>query len=203
MSRFSFIWFFIFFASVFFASAQDSLYMKLHFVYGSKPKHAFKQTERNYFGGIHGGHVYMEVNHEFFSFGLDNGQWHVIAHKRKIVGKYRIDRNLVWSGDTGKLKITTIEIPITKQQLEQFKQTEKKYLDKAPYDYAFIGMRCAAGAYDVLSTMGICKHRSRMGIILKNFYPKRLRLTLLRQAKKEHWNVKTQQGRNTRRWERD
>jgi len=186
-----------------FAFSEDTLYFKLHFVYGSKPKHGFKHTEPTYFGGIHGGHVYMEVDRDIFSFGLHNNQWHVIGHKKNRVGRYRIDTNLVWLGDTGRLKITTISIPITKQQLEKIKQIEKAYLLTSPYDYAFIGMRCAAAAYDVLSLVGICKPRSRAGIITKNFYPKRLRVKLLKRAKKEHWKIITREGRPTRKWEKD
>ena len=45
MFRFSFI--FLFLSHFLFAS--DSLSVKVHFVYGSKPKHAFKKTELLYF----------------------------------------------------------------------------------------------------------------------------------------------------------
>lgn len=118
-------------------------------------------------------------------------------------GKYRIDKDLKWHGDTGKLKITTIVIPITEEQVLKFKETEKKYFEQTPYDYAFIGMRCAAGAYDVLSKAEVCKHKSRVGIISKNFYPKRLRVKLLKRAQKENWQVLRQEGRSTRKWEKD
>jgi hypothetical protein len=183
--------------------AGDSLFFKLHFVYGSRPKHGFKSVEKTYFGGIHGGHVYMEIDHEIFSFGPNKGQWHIFGHKRRVVGCYRLDSNLVWCGDTGKLKITTITIPVTKAQMQQFKSLEQQYLKASPYDYAFFGMRCAAAAYDILSHTGICKKRSRVGMITNNFYPKRLRVKLLKRAQKEHWTVERQQGRATRKWERD
>jgi hypothetical protein len=198
---FAFLFFSFYLASA--SMAGDSLFFKLHFVYGSKPKHGFKAMEPKYFGGIHGGHVYMEADGKLFSFGPDKGQWHVISHRKKIYGKYRVDSNLVWCGDTGKLQITTITIPITKQQLEQFQQLEKSYLQTAPYDYAFVGMRCAAAAYDVLSQIGISRKRSRAGIVTKNFYPKRLRVKLLKRARREHWIIEQQKGRPTRKWEKD
>ena len=172
-------------------------------MYGSKPKHAFKNTEPKFFGGIHGGHVYMEVNQKVISYGTNNGKWHIFPHKSKSAGKYRIDKDLKWHGDTGKLKITTIVIPITEEQLRKFKETEKIYFEKTPYDYAFFGMRCAAGAYDVLDKAKVCPHKTRVAIISKNFYPKRLRIKLLRRAKKENWVVVKQEGRSTRKWERD
>lgn len=198
---FRFVFLFLFLSHFLFAS--DSLFVKVHFVYGSKPKHAFKNAELKYFGGIHGGHVYVEANNQIVSFGPNNGQWHIFGHKKKIVGKYRIDKNLIWCGDTGKLKITTILIPVSKHQLEKFEIAKRDYLETSPYDYAFFGMRCAAAAYDILSEAQVCEYRSRLGIISKNFYPKRLRVKLLRRAKKENWEVLRQEGRSTRKWERD
>lgn len=196
-----FISLFLFLSHFIFAS--DSLFVKLHFVYGSKPKHSFKSSESKQFGGIHGGHVYMETNQKIISYGTNKGKWHIFPHKSKSAGKYRIDKDLKWHGDTGKLKITTVIIPVTKLQFDKFKETEQTYFIKTPYDYAFLGMRCAAGAYDVLSKAEICKRKSRFAIISTNFYPKRLRVKLLRRAKREHWQVLKQEGRNTRKWEKD
>lgn len=198
---FRFVFLFLFFSHFLFAS--DSLFVKVHFVYGSKPKTAFKKMEAKQFGGIHGGHVYLELENKIISYGTNNGKWHIFPHKSKSAGRYRIDKDLKWHGDTGKLKITTIIIPITEEQLLKFKETEKKYFEQTPYDYAFLGMRCAAGAYDMLSKAEVCKHKSRFGIISKNFYPKRLRVKLLKRARKENWQVLWQEGRNTRKWERD
>jgi hypothetical protein len=198
---FRFIFLFLFLSNYFFAA--DSLFVKVHFVYGSKPKRAFKETELKQFGGIHGGHVYLEVNQKIISYGTNNGKWHIFPHKSKSAGKYRVDKDLKWHGDTGKLKITTIIIPITKEQLLKFKEVEESYFEKTPYDYAFLGMRCAAGAYDVLDKAEVCSHKTRWRIISKNFYPKRLRVKLLKRAKNENWQVLKQNGRATRKWEKD
>jgi hypothetical protein len=199
---FRFALFLVLFSPVF-LHASDSLYLKLHFVYGSKPLHAYKQTEVKQFGGIHGGHVYLEVNNKIISFGTNQGKWHVFPHKTKSAGKYRINKDLTWHGDTAAKKITTIVIPVSKEQLDKLAEAEKKYFAQTPYDYAFFGMRCAAGAYDMLSKAEVCKHKSRFGIISRNFYPKRLRVKLLRRAQKEHWQVVKLEGRKTRKWERD
>lgn len=201
---FRFLFFLTFCGSIAATSlAGDTLLFRLHFVYGSKPKRAFKSVEKAYFGGIHGGHVYMEIGHDIFSFGPNKGQWHIFGHKRHVVGCYRLDSNLVWCGDTGRLKITSITIPVTEMQMQQFKALEQQYLKASPYDYAFFGMRCAAAAYDILSSTGICRKRSRAGMIANNFYPKRLRLKLLKQAKQKHWQVERQEGRPSRHWEKD
>lgn len=186
-----------------FLFASDSLFVKVHFVYGSKPVKAFKAIEPKLFGGIHGGHVYLEVNQKIISFGTNNGKWHVFPHKSKSAGKYRVDKNLAWHGDTAKKKITTILIPISEEQLLKFKEAEIKYFQETPYDYAFIGMRCAAGAYDMLCQSDVCKPIPRSRIVTKYFYPKKLRKRLLKRAQKEHWQVFKQEGRKTRKWERD
>ena len=185
------------------ALAEDTLVLKVHFIYGSKPKKEFKHTEHKIFGGIHGGHVYMETNNKIVSFGTNNGTWHIFPHKSKTAGKYRVDKNLNWHNDTAKQQLTTVYIPITAQQYIDFKIAEKKYYECTPYDYAFIGMRCAAGGYDMLMKAGICKKKKRFGIITTNFYPKRLRVKLLHRAQKEKWLVTKIEGRNTRIWERD
>lgn len=198
---FRFIFLFLFLSHFLFAA--DSLFVKVHFVYGSKPKTAFKNTEPKFFGGIHGGHVFLEHNHKIISFGTNNGKWHIFPHKSKSAGMYREDKDLAWRGDSSMKKITTIVIPISQEQALKFKEAEKKYFEQTPYDYAFFGMRCAAGAYDMLSKTEVCKHKSRFGIISKNFYPKRLRIKLLKRAQKENWQVLRQEGRSTRKWERD
>lgn len=197
------IYFFLLLFSCHYFLASDSLFLKVHFVYGSKPKSGFKKIESKLFGGIHGGHVFVEVNNKIISFGTNNGQWHIFPHKSKSAGKYRVDKSLAWHGDTAKNKITTIFIPISEAQLKKFNEAEVHYFEKTPYDYAFFGMRCAAGAYDMLSNAEVCKHKSHFNIIRKNFYPKRLRVKLLRRAKKEQWQVLKQEGRATRKWERD
>lgn len=184
-------------------NAADSLFFKVHFVYGSRPRHAFRTTEKNYFGGIHGGHVYVEADHTILSFGPCKGQWHVFGHRHRPVGCYRIDSNLVWCGDTGRLKMATVLIPVTSFQMQQFVAIRSRYLASTPYDYAFFGMRCAAAAYDVLSSAGLCRRRPVAGMVARNFYPKRLRVKLLRRARKEHWTVWRQEGRVSRRWEKD
>lgn len=183
--------------------ASDSLYLKLHFVYGSKPMSAYKKTEVKQFGGIHGGHVYIELENKIISFGTNKGKWHIFPHKSKSAGKYRVDKDLRWHGDSAAKKITTIIIPVTKEQLHKLKQTEKSYFEETPYDYAFFGMRCAAGAYDMLSKSEVCPNKTRFAIISKNFYPKRLRVKLLKRAEKENWQVLRQEGRSSRKWERD
>jgi hypothetical protein len=65
---FRFVFLFLFLSHFLFAS--DSLFVKVHFVYGSKPKSAFKKIEAKQFGGIHGGHVYLNLKIKLLAMEL-------------------------------------------------------------------------------------------------------------------------------------
>ena len=43
-----------------YASQNDSVLIREHFLHGSKPKRAFKETEDRWFGGLLGGHTGIE-----------------------------------------------------------------------------------------------------------------------------------------------
>jgi hypothetical protein len=174
----------------------------VHFLYGSKPAHGCKSTEKKLFGGIHGGHVSMQFDSVVFSFTPKYG-WHIISRHRHIEGGYILERLDTFCIDSAGDKYTSIRIPLTDSQYAHLLVIEKKFLAESPYDYAFFGMRCASAAADVLSQLGILKERSDFGDIRKNFYPKRLRRKLLRYARKNKLEVIRHDGRKSRKWERD
>lgn len=174
----------------------------VHFLYGSKPGHHCKQIERKCFGGIHGGHVSLQIDSMIFSFTPKEG-WHIIPRHHKIEGGYVLEKESDWAKDTVGNKYTSIRIPISDSQYVALKNIETKFLTNSPYDYAFFGMRCASAAADVLSQIGILKKRSHFGYILKDFYPKRYRRKLLRYAKCHNCEIIRKAGRKTRKWERE
>ncbi len=86
----------------------------------------------------------------------------------------------------------------------KLRTNQSSYFDKnAPYDYAFLGMRCAASAQDVLGQIGVVKKRKRLKNIYTTFYPKKLRKRLLKQATEKNYKIISHQGRPTRKWEKD
>lgn len=174
----------------------------IHFLYGSKPAHGCKATERKMFGGIHGGHVSMQLDSTIFSFTPKYG-WHIVSRHRKIEGGYVLENATAWANDTSGDKYTSIRIPLNDSQYQSLRKIEKEYLATSPYDYAFFGMRCASACADVLGQLGIIKHRSNFGLIRKHFYPKRLRRKLLRYAKANKLEVVRTQGRKSRKWEKE
>jgi hypothetical protein len=193
------------FGSNFSFAQKDSSSQKtitVHFLYGSKPAHGFKNTEKKMFGGIHGGHVSMEIDSVVFSFTPKYG-WHIFSRHHHIEGGYILESLESFRKDSVGDKYTSIRIPLTDSQYAHLAAIEKKFLAESPYDYAFFGMRCASAAADVLSQLGILKQRSNFGDICKNFYPKRLRRKLLRYAKVHKLEVVKHPGRKSRKWEKD
>lgn len=117
--------------------------------------------------------------------------------------RFSIEKVEDWVKDTPTLKYTTIIIPVSRQQLDSLHEIHQSYLKQAPYDYAFIGMRCAAATYDILGQIGIVKWLPNSKNTVKNFYPKLLRKKLLKLANERGYEVHRQQGRKTRKWEGD
>ncbi len=185
-----------------FAQADSSHFIKVNFLYGSKPLRAHKSTERKHFGGIHGGHVTIQAGDLDYSFRRTSKPTHIFPSKkressfsvRKLEGQSRYG--------PGRKTVTFI-IPVARQQYESLHQIHQAYCDTTPYDYAFFGMRCAAATREILGKIGVMKKRSRFFNIATAFYPKRLRLKLLRLAKSNNFEMITTEGRPTRKWERD
>jgi len=176
----------------------------IHFLYGSQPGPGQKGKEQPAFGGIHGGHVLLQLNDsEIFSFYPSGEGFHLFADNVHKHGEYILEPLNDWAGDTATKKYTSITFPITDSQYVQLMKIKQVYLAQRPYDYAFFGMRCAAAAYDVLSQLRICKPYSGFHNVMANFYPKPLRQRLLKYATQHHLKVTGHSGRSTRIWERD
>ncbi|MCE3283597.1 MAG: hypothetical protein K0Q66_2334 [Chitinophagaceae bacterium] len=189
------------------ADAQDSTYIRVHFLYGSRPLKAFRETEPRWFGGILGGHAGIEsVDNQVLNF-IPHGRFHVVANKRKH-GKYVVDSVRHFYSRLGgqhpdSAKKAIIVIPVTTQQKLRFDSIAAKYLDDAPYDYAFIGMRCGAATYEILAQLGIVERLSLLETVIAVPYPKKLRRQLLIEAAARGWTVVREEGTTRRRWEGD
>lgn len=181
---------------------KDSGYIKVHFLYGSKPKKKYRDTEKPWFGGLHGGHVSIEIDSDVVGF-IPVRSVHVMQKNYNKHSKFVSEELEGWAKDTATLKYTTITIPVSKAQLDTIRKIHAAYLKNAPYDYAFIGMRCAAATHDILGRAGIVSWKPNKVNMFKNFYPKLLRKQLLKLAKKRGYAITRQPGRKTRKWERD
>lgn len=203
--KFLFILACLFLSLIVFSQTSDSI--KVHFLYGSKPKRAFKKTESKWFGGKSGGHVGIEGDNGKILNFLLKGKFHWFANSRNKHSTYDIHSYQsfysVLGGDGVSSKKTIITIPVTNEQKELFNNISNNYLSNTPYDYAFVGMRCGAAAHDILGQLGIVKAYSYRKTYLKIFYPKKLRKKLLKTAKEKNWPVYQEEGTNNRKWERD
>ncbi len=172
------------------------------FLYGSRPVHGYWHKESHYFGGFHGGHVSVVMDSFVIGFRHVKGL-HVIPKRKHDGGSYINEKLKDFVKDTIASKYTSFKVPITHEQYQNLNNIFQAYIDKTPYDYAFLGMRCASATYEVLSYIGLFKIKSRCGNIISNFYPKLFRKKMFALAKEKNWKISRQPGRKTRKWEMD
>lgn len=186
---------------------DTTYYIKVHFLHGSKPKDEFKETESRWFGGIHGGHVGIEVDSNRVMDFLPGGKFHIIEHDKDRHSNYAkhtvADFWKLFGTDSNDVTRTSIVIPIDSAQKHLLDSIYARYTSETPYDYAFIGMRCAAAASDVLAQLDILREKGRHATYMRFFYPKLLRKKLLRLANRNKWQVVRHEGVDTRIWEKE
>ncbi|MBC7864122.1 MAG: hypothetical protein IAF38_14190 [Bacteroidia bacterium] len=182
-------------------------FIKVHFLYGSKPKKKFKATESKWFGGILGGHVGIEKDSNVVFNFVPSGSFHVFAKKKERHSSFTTHSpNSFWTimgSHHDSVKKLTVLVPISARQGLLFDSLSKAYREQTPYDYAFFGMRCGAAAYDVLARIGVMKKFRYRKTHRKIFYPKRLRKRLIKKAKRNGWKMIRNEGSERRKWERD
>lgn len=183
-------------------SASDSLFIKVHFLYGSVPKKEFKDVERKRFGGIHGGHVMIEFGDYHYGFN-PSVKLHIFGKKKDFHSCFRAHKVATWAKDTAGNKYTSFIIPVTSEQMEFLQDIHQKYLNSPPYDYAFFGMRCASASYEILAQAGLMKPFGRHRTAIRFFYPKLLRKKLIKISEKRGYERVSHPGSERRRWEKD
>lgn len=187
--------------------ARDTTFLKVHFLYGSRPLKAYKDTEQKWFGGVLGGHVGIEADSNRIINFLPKGSFHIFKKEHNRHSTYAAHNEsafyAILGGDPDSVKKTIIYIPVTAQQKSKFDSIASAYLAQTPYDYALFGMRCGAAAYEMLGQLDILKSYSRKKTAKKIFYPKKLRKRLLKKAAINGWTVIKQEGSSKRRWEKD
>lgn len=188
-------------------SASDSTILKVHFLYGSKPKKEHKSTELKWFGGLHGGHVGIETDSNKILNFVPNGTFHWFAKKDTRNSRFVLhnfeDFYSIFGSESKNVKKSIISVPISGAQKQLFDSIAAAYLTKTPYDYAFIGMRCGAAGYDILAQLGILPILNHKKMYRSIFYPKKLRKRVLKRAKIHNWSCKLEVGIATRKWEQN
>jgi hypothetical protein len=191
---------FSFYFSLGLNSQNDSI--RVHFLYGSKPLKKYKNTEAKFFGGLHGGHVSIEIDHVDYGFE-PKGKFHILPHRKSCHSAFITRQTNGRNPYTDKDKVVTFIIPVTPQQHDSLFSIMNSYCFHAPYDYAFFGMRCAAATQDILGKTGILKPKGKLSNVATTFYPKKLRKRMYRLSKEKNYRIIFHEGRKTRKWEKD
>src|SRR6476659_6234978 len=131
--------------------AQETRFLPVHFLYGSRPVQKYKFMEKKWFGGKLGGHVGIEIDTNKIMNFVHRGTFHLVSSKQNKHGNYIVSSyshfNSILGGDSNKVKTLTIFIPVNPQQQLKLDSLSKEYLNSSPYDYALLGMRCGAASY--------------------------------------------------------
>jgi hypothetical protein len=187
--------------------AQETSFVNVHFIHGSKPEKGFMNLEKKWRGGIWGGHVGLEISPDKVIDFKPQGRFHWLLHRKKIHSQFSFHtqegfwRYFGLAPET--LERTTVAIPISPAQKKLLDSLATAYVDQSPYDYAFIGMRCASASYDILMQAGILKKHSWLRCGQQYFYPKKLRKRLLNMAAENDWKVVKNTGNERRKWDKD
>jgi hypothetical protein len=186
--------------------SQDSTYLKVHFLYGSKPLKAYK-NEPKWFGGILGGHVGLESDAGKILNFLPVRKFHIFPKRKNKHGAYALYSSVqfygYFGGNPDSVKKATVFVPISKQQKIQFDSISKAYLERTPYDYALFGFRCGAASYEILGQLGILPKYSLNKTLRTIIYPRKLRKRLLKKAVENGWTIVRKEGSVRRKWEKD
>ena len=187
--------------------SQPPTYLKVHFLFGSKPMHEYRDTEKKWFGGILGGHVGIEADSDQVVSFFRGGELHYVSKKNNRQSRYvthSCERFYsMFGGSRESKKRSVVYVPVTIEQKQKFDSIIGVYREQTPYDYAFIGMRCGSAAYEILAQLDVLPEYSYRRTYWKIFYPRRLRRPLYSKAKENNWTVEKYEGSKTRKWERD
>jgi hypothetical protein len=186
--------------------SQDAPFLKVHFLYGSKPLKKYK-SEQKWFGGILGGHVGIESDSDKVWNFMPIGKFHLFAKKADKHGIFLESSDAhfyrYFGGLPQDIKQSIVYIPISLNQKQQFDSLTRAYLKNTPYDYALFGMRCGAATYEILGQLNIVPQFGYAKTWCTIIYPKKLRKQLFKKAIKNNWRIENQAGSETRKWETD
>lgn len=187
--------------------AQDTSFIKVHFLYGSRPHPEYKKVEKRWFGGVLGGHVGIEADTNKILNFVRKGKFHWFPSKSNPHSTYILLPEYafynLYETTSDSIKKAIFYIPVTPRQKQQLDSISAAYLNQTPYDYALTGMRCAAATYDILAQLAIVPAYSQRKTATRVLYPKKLRAILFELAATNGWRVEQTTGTAKRIWDQD
>jgi len=195
------------------AQVKDSI--KVVFIYGSRPSRGYEASEPRWFGGMRGGHTAIQSGEDkVLSFRSTKYPCHIFRKKKpkkfRSTWEYRTVKQAWQTFPPHRYNIDSLQraeviIPITSEQRHKLDSIAVAYVNNTPYDYAFLGTRCASATYDVLQEIGIVPAHKH-GNWLRIFTVRALRKRLFKHANKQPgdgWVKRFYKGGGSRKWERD
>ncbi|MBK6835326.1 MAG: hypothetical protein IPG89_14090 [Bacteroidetes bacterium] len=176
--------------------------IKVIFLHGSKPEKNHK-NEYKTVGGLRGGHVVTQIDSNVYGFNYKSKRIRVFPHpfnKKSAMDKESANEFVQLKKGA---KITIVTIPVSSDEYKRIKNFYESNANKADFDYAFFGMRCASTCYKGLSLCNVYKKSSNLKSIRKAFHPKQLRKRLCKTAQQKGYKVEVMKGRAGRIWEGD
>lgn len=185
------------------SQAQDTGKLaQVHIIHGSRSKYQYQETEPRSLGGMFGGHVVMQLDSHIYGFLFTHYRFHLFPSEKHSIGMFQDQPAGSWHEWVKNDRVTTITIPVSARQFLVMDSTYKEYNKSAPYDYAFIGMRCAASCYKILADAGILEPVTEKQSVWRAFYPRPLRKYLVKLAHERGWGIDITEGSPRRKWER-
>ncbi|NOQ73076.1 MAG: hypothetical protein GQ574_13800 [Crocinitomix sp.] len=180
------------------AEATDSIIV--HFTHGSTVNEGCEFAKPT-LGGYYGGHVEIEIDSFFYGHTLIDYPVHVFADDEEKNGRFEILTMAEWKAETEGDMLTSIVIPVNRQQEGKLDSLIAAYKNQAPYDYAFFGQRCTSFSALFLSKAGIINELSEFEAISAFFYPRALRFSMVEFANHNDFRVIRKKGADCRSWE--
>lgn len=178
-------------------------YLVIHFLHGYiRKRHC--EDPKTTVGGLLGGHIEWEIEDTVYGFQYaDRKKIHFYSRKQPAAfgGLFTRKSKANWLKETKNDRITSIFIPLGEGQRVRLVDILEAYHRQAPYDYAFLGMRCASATFELMAEIGLLPKKSRRYYILHAFYPRQLRKRLVKWAKKNKFQVLKKEGIESRFWE--
>lgn len=188
------------------AFAQTQAQLEVHFLYGSKPRFAYRHSEKKWFGGMLGGHVGIGVGADSVLSFVPAGKFHWVAQKderhSRFILQSRRDFWEIFGGEADSVQQLSFVIPVSHAQKSRLDSISRAYRTQTPYDYALVGVRCAAATADILAEVGVLKRLSARQFARIFYRPRILRRHMLFLAEQNGWETHWQAGGSRRKWER-
>jgi len=182
---------------------MESSFIYINYKYGSIPAKGYEKTEEKRAGGLAGGHVTCTIDQTVYGF-TDEGSGedtHIIPSTNHPNGYWQVETITDWNAKMVGEKYMVIPVLITKQQKTDLFKLLNQYIKKAPYDYAFFGIRCASAMHDLLGDAKIIPHVAFGIVWIKYFYPSSFGKYMKSLAKKKGWQIQYYTGRKSRIWD--